>query len=138
MLLVFVPIFPGAFRLTPALLLVPVFLGLLVVLMVGIGLATSVLNVIYRDVAYLVNTALLVLYWLTPVIYPLDVIPQPYRSILAWNPLGGLLTALRGAIMHGRVPDVSAWVAIVVPTAVVLGIGWLIYRRNERLVLDYV
>jgi ABC-type polysaccharide/polyol phosphate export permease len=138
MLLVFVPIFPGAFRLSPALLLVPIFLGLLVMLMVGIGLATSVLNVIYRDVAYLVNTALLLLYWLTPVIYPIDVIPQPYRSILVWNPLGGVLTALRGAIMRGQYPTLSQWAAIAVPTTVILAIGWVIFRRNERLVLDYV
>ncbi len=138
MLLVFVPIFPGAFRLTPALLILPVLLGLLVVLMVGIGLATSVLNVIYRDVAYLVNTALLLLYWLTPVIYPLDVIPDPYRSALAWNPIGGILAALRGAIMLGSVPSAHAWVAILLPTAVILGTGWLIFKRNERLILDYV
>jgi len=138
MLLVFVPIFPGAFRLTPALLLIPVLLGLLVALMVGIGLATSVLNVLYRDVAYLVNTALLLLYWLTPVIYPLDVIPQPYRSVLAWNPLGGILIALRGAIMQGSAPSLSAWGAMVAPTAVIFALGWWIFRRNERLVLDYV
>ena len=138
MLLVFVPIFPGAFRLTPALLLIPVLLGLLVVLMVGIGLATSVLNVIYRDVAYLVNTALLLLYWLTPVIYPLDVIPQPYRWVLAWNPLGGVLVGLRGAIMQGSVPSLHAWVAIVAPTAMIFAVGWGIFKRNERLVLDYV
>ena len=55
MLLVFIPIFPDAFKLSPALLLVPVILAILAVLLVGVALmVTSVLNVIYRDVAYLV------------------------------------------------------------------------------------
>src|SRR5262249_15592224 len=98
-LLIFIPIFPGAFKLSPALLLVPVLLGIMALLIVGIGLATSVLNVIYRDVAYLVNTGLLLLMWLTPVVYPADIIPEPYRSALAWNPMGAILTALRGVIM---------------------------------------
>ena len=63
-------IWPHAFKLSPALLLVPVILAILVALIVGVVLATSVLNVVYRDVAFLVSTALTLLYWLTPIIYP--------------------------------------------------------------------
>lgn len=137
-LLVFIPIFPGAFRLSPALLCVPVLLLLAVLLVTGISLATSVLNVIYRDVAYMVNTGLLLLYWLTPVIYPIEVIPQPYQKLLLLNPLGGLLTALRRAVMLGQAPTLLGWVGLVVPTLLVLGLGWLIFRHYERMVLDYV
>jgi ABC-type polysaccharide/polyol phosphate export permease len=137
-LLVFVPIFPGAFKLSPALLLIPPLLGLMFLLIVGVGLATSVLNVIYRDVAYLVNTGLLILYWLTPVIYPLDVIPEPARSVLSWNPFGRILLSLRGVIMEGQVPDAYGWMSMSVTTTVVFAIGWWIFKRNERLVLDYV
>jgi ABC-type polysaccharide/polyol phosphate export permease len=108
------------------------------VLLVGVGLMTSVLNVIYRDVAYLVNTALMILYWLTPVMYPLEVIPDPYRSVLAWNPFGRILLSLRGVIMGGECPDLAGWLGMILPTMVVFGIGWSIFKRNERLVLDYV
>jgi ABC-type polysaccharide/polyol phosphate export permease len=138
LLFVFIPIFPNAFRLTPALLIVPVLLAALAMLLAGIGLAVSVLNVIYRDVGYLVQTGLMILYWLTPVIYPLDVIPFPYRTALQCNPFGGILTALRGAIMSGTVPSALGWAGIWVPTAIVLGVGWLIFRHYERMVLDYV
>ncbi len=137
-LLVFVPIFPDAFRLTPALLLVPLLLVLLALLLVGITLATSVLNVVYRDVAYIVNTAILLLNWLTPVFYPIEVIPQPYRSILLWNPIGGILQALRGVVMQGRAPTALEWAMAVGPTALVLLGGWAIFRRYERMALDYV
>src|SRR5262249_42190572 len=54
-------VWPHAFRLTPALLLVPLILAILALLLVGVVLATSVLNVIYRDVAFLVSTALTLL-----------------------------------------------------------------------------
>jgi lipopolysaccharide transport system permease protein len=137
-LLAFIPIFPGAFQLSYALLLVPVYLLLAMSLMAGIALATSVLNVIYRDVSYLVNTALLILYWLTPLVYPLDVIPEPYRMLLQANPIAGILTALRRAIMHGEPPTALGWVAMVLPTALAVFIGWRIFRHYEHMVLDYV
>ena len=137
-LLAFVPLFPDAFKLSWALLLVPVFLVLQLLLIVGLALMTSVLNVIYRDVQYLVSTALLILYWLTPVFYPLDVIPLPYRSFLQANPMAGVLTSLRRAIMHGELPTPLGWAGMVIPTAVVLLVGWRVFRHYEHMVLDYV
>ncbi len=137
-LLIFIPIFPGAFRVTPALLIIPILLALLLLLIGGIALATSVLNVIYRDVAYLVNTALLLLYWLTPLVYPIDVIPYPFRTILQCSPLAGILFAVRRAVMQGQVPSLLGWLGIVVPTLLVVLVGWRIYRHYEHMVLDYV
>lgn len=137
-LLAFVPIFPGAFRLSPALLFLPVLLFLAVALMAGIVLATSVLNVVYRDVAYLVSTALLLLYWATPVFYPIELIPYPFRTVLQCNPLAGIMTGLRLVIMRGEIPSPLAWTGIVVPTVLVVFGGFAIFRHYETMVLDYV
>ncbi len=137
-LLVFIPIFPGAFRFSPALLLVPVLLALLVILLCGVVLATSVLNVIYRDVAYIVNTALLLLYWLTPVFYPMEVIPMPYRMILQCNPIAGVIVNLRLVVMQGQVPSLLAFGELIISTFLFFGLGWLIFRHYERMVLDHV
>lgn len=137
-LLAFIPIFPGAFQLSPALVMVPLLLLLTVVLISGITLATSVLNVVYRDVAYLVSTSLLLLYWATPVFYPIDVIPFPFRTILQCNPLAGIMTALRMAIMRGEFPTPLGWAGILVPTVLAVVIGWRVFRHYEAMVLDYV
>lgn len=137
-LLLFIPIFPDAFTLSPVLLLVPVLLMLALCLMFGIALALSVLNVIYRDVGYLVTTALLILYWLTPVFYPLEVITYPYRIILQCNPLAGILHGLRQAIMHGQLPTLMGWAGMLIPTAIIMIIGWRVFRHYEHMVLDYV
>lgn len=136
--LVFIPIYPHAFRLTPALLVIPLLLVALAALLVGVTLATSVLNVIYRDVAYIVNTALLIFYWLTPIIYPLEKLSPTYQRILAWNPVGAVMCAVRAAVMEGRAPSLADWAHVMIPTALVLAIGLLIFRRHERLALDYV
>lgn len=137
-LVAFIPIFPGAFCLSWALLLLPVLLGLAFVLMSSIALMTSVLNVIYRDVSYLVNTALLILYWLTPLVYPQDVIPEPYRMLLQANPIAGILSALRRVIMLGELPSALGWAGMLLPTAILLFVGWRVFRHYEHMVLDYV
>ncbi len=80
----------------------------------------------------------MILYWLTPVIYPYDVIPFPWRTILQCNPIGGILTALRGAIMLGQYPTALMWAGIILPTLLIFGLGWAIFRHYERMVLDYV
>jgi ABC-type polysaccharide/polyol phosphate export permease len=137
-LFIFIPIFPNAFRFSPALLLIPVILLLLVTLLAGIALMVSVLNVIYRDVAYLVNTALLIFYWLTPVIYPVEILPEPYQAILKCNPMTGILNGLRGCVMTGTAPTLLMWASMTVPTLAVFGVGWLVFRHYEKMVLDYV
>jgi ABC-2 type transport system permease protein len=137
-LLVFLPIFPSSFTLSWTLLLVPVVLAFLLILLAALVLATSVLHVVYRDVAYLVQTALLIFYWLTPIIYPIDRVPEPYQTALKCNPLTGIINALRGCVMSGTPPSMLQWASIVIPSLVALGIGWLIFKHYERMVLDHV
>jgi ABC-type polysaccharide/polyol phosphate export permease len=137
-LVAFVPVYPRAFRLSPALALVPVALVFLVALMGGVVLVGSVLNVVYRDVGYLVTTALLLLFWLTPIVYPLGAVREPFRSLLAWNPLTAILETLRGAVMDGAVPDARTWATMTVAAFASLAIGWLVFHRFERVVLDHV
>jgi ABC-type polysaccharide/polyol phosphate export permease len=130
LVLALVVVWPHAFKLSPALLLVPVILAILAALIAGVVLATSVLNVIYRDVAFLVSTALTLLYWLCPIIYPL--------SFYEMNPIAAILIALRDCLMDGRMPSLLTWVGMVGPTGLMLVIGWLTFRHYERMVLDYV
>jgi ABC-type polysaccharide/polyol phosphate export permease len=138
LVLALVVVWPHAFKLSPALLLVPVILAILAALIAGVVLATSVLNVIYRDVAFLVSTALTLLYWLCPIIYPLSFVPPAYLPFYEMNPIAAILIALRDCLMDGRMPSLLTWVGMVGPTGLMLVIGWLTFRHYERMVLDYV
>jgi lipopolysaccharide transport system permease protein len=131
-------VWPDAFKLSSALLVVPLALVVLALLLTGLTLATSVLNVIYRDIAYLVTTGLALLYWLTPLVYPIEIISERYRRILTFNPIGAVLIAIRGAVMDGVWPSRMVWAGMLVPTALVLLVGWAIFRHYERTALDYV
>ena len=137
-LVALIPFFPGAFHPGLSLVLVPVVLLLLVTLLSGAALAIAALNVIYRDVAYLVSTGLSILYWLTPIVYPPTLLPDAWRELFSWNPLYGIVTMLRGIVMHAEWPTLSAWIHLLVPTLVVLLAGTALFRRHEREMLDHV
>jgi lipopolysaccharide transport system permease protein len=137
-LLVFIPFFPSAFRFSPALIvLLPVFVFLLL-LLAGVALLGSVLNVIYRDVGYLVSTLLMIVFWLTPIVYAVDGVREPYRSLLELSPLAGILEAIRGAIMNGEFPAARTWLVIAVPSIVLFLAGLWTFRRLERVMLDAI
>ncbi|MFO0676155.1 MAG: ABC transporter permease [Polyangiaceae bacterium] len=134
----FIPAFPDAFRVTPALLLVPVFVFLLGLMLAGAALVVSVLNVLFRDVAYIVTTGVSILYWLTPVIYPVTVVPEPFQLILKCNPLGAILTGIRDATMNGTTPSALGWASMLLPTILLLVTGTVVFRRMESVMLDNV
>lgn len=137
-LLLFIPVFPDAFRLSSALLAVPLLLLVVAALLAGVTLCTSVLNVIYRDVSFAVSTGLSILYWLTGVFYPMEMVPERYRVFLEWNPAAAALSGLRGAIIDGAWPAPATWLHLGLPTAAVLLLGVLVFRRYERMALDHV
>jgi lipopolysaccharide transport system permease protein len=131
-------VWPDAFRVSWALLMVPVTLAILALLLTGVSMATSVLNVIYRDVAYLVSTTLMLLYWLAPIVYPFEIVSERYRRILVFNPFAAILIGLRDAVMHGAWPSRMIWAGMLLPTAIIVLAGWAIFRHYERVALDYV
>ena len=137
-LIALIPFFPDAFHASWALLAIPGLLFWLIILLSGIALAVSVLNVIYRDVAYLVQTSLLIIYWLTPIVYPPTLLPERYRTFFDWNPLAAILTGLRAIILHGEFPTRFDWLHAAVPSVVMAIIGLAIFRKQESEMLDHV
>ncbi len=137
-LLLILPFFAGALHATPALLAIPALLAGLVLVLGGLGLAAATLNVVYRDVAYLVSTGLMLLYWLTPVVYPPSLLPPHIGAILSWNPLALVMTGLRDVLLHGRAPSAFDWARLLGEALVCALAGAVVFRRFEHEMLDHV
>jgi lipopolysaccharide transport system permease protein len=118
-----------------------VFLPLLVLLTLiatlSIGLTLSALTVFYRDFKHIVPFLTQILLYITPVAYPASMIKQPaYRWIMSLNPMFGIVTAYRSAIL-GLDWDFTC---LAISTAVALGgffFGMFYFRRMERLFADF-
>lgn len=73
------------------------------VFLTGLGLITATLNVYFRDIQSLVEICLQVLYFMTPVIYPVSIVPERFRWLVNINPMTALLNAYRGLVFGGQV-----------------------------------
>src|SRR5207253_8540798 len=89
----------------PWALMAPVFFALLILFTVGFTLATSSINVFYRDVNPVVQIALQLWLYLTPVAYPLSRISPRFRWLFVLNPLTAIVEGFRSSLVFGRAPD---------------------------------
>ncbi len=137
-LLPLIAFYPSAFRVSAAMLLLPIVVFLLVVLGLGLTLISSILNVVYRDVGYIVNSLLLVLFWATPIIYPLTRVPEDVRSFMLLNPMASLIHCVRVIVMEGQVPPAAALGAAAAVSSLTLAVGVFIYWRFAPVVADHV
>lgn len=71
----------------------------------GLGLILSAFNVFHRDVAQVITPALNVWFWLTPIVWSLDMLPPVWHSLAALNPMTHIVEAYRAALLYGH----SAW-----------------------------
>src|SRR5437762_6484134 len=86
-------------------LMAPVFFLLLILFTVGLTFATSAMNVFYRDVNPVVQIALQLWLYLTPVAYPLAAVSPRLRPLFMLNPLSAIVEGFRSALVFDRAPD---------------------------------
>ena len=132
-MMVFYNIFP-----TVNVLVLPLFLLLALVTAVGVGLWLSALNVLFRDINYVLPFLTQFWMFLTPVAYPSSMVPSEWQVIYALKPMTGVVEGFRWALLGtGQPPGIMTLVSSI--TAVVLLISGMFYfRRMERLFADMV
>lgn len=111
-------------------LLLPIIL-VLGILVTGIVLITSALNVFYRDVGHLVDVAMRVWLLLTPVAYARSVVPPQFRTLYNLNPLVDLFDLARAALLGTGALHPAAMLYPLAVGLVLLGIGALVFRATE-------
>lgn len=79
----------------------------LYLLAVGVGAFLAALQTLLRDVEQVVAPALMMMQFLTPVLYPVSIIPEGYRHLFTWNPLTGVMQRLRDGFLMGATPQVA-------------------------------
>jgi ABC-type polysaccharide/polyol phosphate export permease len=134
----FVLVVATGHRLTAAVLFVPAAILLVATFTLGAGLLVSPLSVFFADVVEVVAMVLTMLFYLTPVFYPLAIVPPSVGWIVRANPLRVLLDVFRAPIYDGALPatlDVGLALAV---AAVALAIGGFTFRRSSDRIPYYV
>ena len=123
---------------TAALLLLPVWLALIVLLAVGVGLYASALTVTYRDVQYVLPVVTQFLLYASPVAYAVSAVPAHLRLVYFVNPLSGLLEAFRWSLLGTGHLDARIVAYSVSVTLLVFAGGALSFKKMERKFADVI
>ncbi|HEX5418136.1 MAG TPA: ABC transporter permease, partial [Chloroflexota bacterium] len=125
-------------RVGPVVLLVPVILILQLFLVFGITLWAAALNVFYRDIRFVVPLATQLWMYLTPIIYPLSMVPERFRPLYLLNPMAGFVEAYRRTLVLSQYPDwpYLGLAGLVSVLTFVLGYGF--FKRAETHFADLI
>ena len=124
---------------TPAVWTLPLFLLLAMVTALGVGLWLSALNVMYRDVNYILP--FLTQFWLfiTPIAYPASMVPDKWRLLYSLNPMTGVVEGFRWALLGSQQSSPGSMILVSAGISVVVLISGIFYfRRMERQFADMV
>ena len=115
------------------LLAVVPLLVLQVLFTLGLGVFLGTLNVFFRDVGQLTGIVLQFWFWLTPIVYVFDSLPETARSVLQYNPLQPLIVAYQTIFLSQRMPDFSSLMPLSLLTAffLLLGARFFLSRVGE-------
>ena len=119
-------------------LLAPVFLLLLATTALGVGSVFAAINVRYRDVPYVVPFIIQIWLWLSPVAYPTAALPQKYQLLSSINPVAPAITGFRWAVGGTPPPTGPELLIGVGSAAMLLTVGFSVYRRWELRFADTI
>jgi len=119
-------------------LMAPVFFLLLILFTVGLTFATSAVNVFYRDVNPVVQIALQLWLYLTPVAYPLSRISSRFRWLFVLNPLTAIVEGFRSSLVFDRAPD---WTIVSVSAAISVALfvsAFVMFKKMDKYFADVI
>ena len=109
----------------------PVLLIVQISLLMGLAPLVASLNVFFRDVAPMVEVIMRLLFYGTPIIYPLSRVPDAFRPLVMLNPMTSVIEGWRDMVMTNTFAGADLWPALVISAgALVLGLG--IFRKTEK------
>lgn len=110
------------------LVIIPILIVIQSIATIGICLMVSMVNAYFRDMEYIVGVVITLLFWMTPIIYPLKMVPEAYRVYLAINPLTYLITAWRDLFMSNFIEWGSIGISFGSSLVFVL-LGIIVFKR---------
>lgn len=113
------------------LLIFPFLIFLTALLATGVGTWMSALNVKYRDIRYALPFLIQLMMFASPVIYPISVVPEKWRWIMAFNPLVGQIEAYRSAVFGKPIDFFSLGISVFITLAILVYAAYTFHKLES-------
>ncbi len=121
-----------------AIVLVPVLVVFQVMIAVGLMMPLATAAVFYADIQHALPVVLLTLFYISPVFYPIHLVPEGMRPFYSVNPLAGLLTLYHVVLYEGRFPSLQLLGGTAVVALLIFVAGYAIFHKYTRVFAELV
>lgn len=104
----------------------------------GLSLMLAAFNLFYRDIQYVLNLGIILWMYITPVIYPVELLPERYRWIFQVNPMAVLINAYRQIMLSGGMPNLRSLAIAAIVSIIFCVIARSVFKKLEGVFADVV
>ncbi len=122
----------------PSILFLPVIFLFHFMLVLGVSLVLSATNVFFRDVENILSVFLMVWMYMTPIIYPPELIPANLVSLFNLNPMTGIVNAYRNVVLYGVPPPMPSFAYSMIFSLAIFVLGFVYFRKRSRYFADVI
>ena len=123
---------PASFCMLPLLILLQLLLG------VGLAMPIATLSAFYNDVQHVIPIVLMAFFYISPVFYPLGLVPEDFQSIYLINPFAQLLTLYHAVLYEGKFSSVALLGTTVLVSTMIAVVGYVIFNRFKNVFAEIV
>jgi lipopolysaccharide transport system permease protein len=122
----------------PGLVYVAIFplLAILALFAIGLGITLGVLNVFFRDVGQFFGIVIQFWFWLTPIVYPLSILPESVQKMMRYNPMAGLINAFQNIFVGQLWPAWESLVPVTIVAVILCVFGLRLFRKHAGEMVD--
>ena len=114
----------------------PVLILLTISFAMAIGLLLGVLNVFMRDIGQVVPVIPQAMFWLTPIVYSIGILPERLQRLFQFNPLYPLVASYQNVLLFGRPPMWSELLTLVIASVAIAAVALVVFRRASPEMVD--
>lgn len=120
------------------LVFLPIIISLQLLFTMGLALASSALNVFFRDVQHILGNFLTLWFFLCPIIYPVSLVPERLQPLLLLNPLGVIMMAYHDILFYQRFPEPHQMLIVFLTSIITFYTGYLVFDHYRKTLTEEI
>lgn len=105
---------------------------------IGVGFVLAAINVVFRDIGHLYGVLITAWMYLTPILYPMEILPAWVQKYMIYNPLYCFIQYMREVVMYGNIPGFKLNAACFIASFTMLLIGFIMFRYKQKTFILYI
>lgn len=130
--IIVIALFISGIGIGPSILVLPIIVIMQYILQMGLAFILSSITVYIRDVEYLLNVFMMLMFYATPIVYSADMIPDKFLPLFKLNPMFHIINYYREILYFKESPDIGGILILFVICIFMLVLGYLVFRKLEK------